>query len=373
MNDLPLYRHAGPALAAPDTHKGLWFERFFDRYGAAAQWTIPELVGENSQSPKAEWIGTLPGSCGDTLALQTAALERIHLVEALAGDLRCYCTDWHFVTGLGLPHPVENGFAWHPTLGVPYLSGAVTKGLVRAFVEAWEPLPDNTRRRWFGTEEKADIPEQAGTFIFFDALPVEPPRLASDIITPHMGRWYEDGDKYPLDPAVTPADWHDPLPVPFLVVESATFLFGAAVRPGQASDIRDQSQQELSQLMEVLEKALDWLGAGAKTAVGYGRMVSADKALAVLRQKAMEGPLVSRWIDDRLADIVSRQRSRQREALIGEALAKAWSELKEPFKAAVLIAIRARWENSGESWAEPRGKAARKARVIYGQPDQEVG
>ena len=35
------------------------------------------------------------------------------------------------VTGMGNPHPLESGFTWHPTLGMPYLPGSAV-GLVRA-------------------------------------------------------------------------------------------------------------------------------------------------------------------------------------------------------------------------------------------------
>ena len=43
-----------------------------------------------------------------------------------------FTTDGRFVTGTGRSHSVENGFAWHPTLGTPYLSGSSVKGMIRA-------------------------------------------------------------------------------------------------------------------------------------------------------------------------------------------------------------------------------------------------
>jgi CRISPR-associated protein Cmr6 len=263
--NLPLYETARAEPPTPETdgHRGLWFERFFNQYDPA--WKVLD-------QGKGAWIKQVAdmGRCGNEAALNRHAQSLHERAAFLGGEIRGFVTDWHFATGLGNPHPVENGFLWHPTLGVPYLPGAAVKGLVRAWVEQWDDKPDKQERlrTWFGTDDKSATPEQAGELIFFDALPVGPVTLAQDVMTPHYGKWYEQGGEIAdpaQEPEKVPADWHDPVPVPFLVVKSAKFIFAIAPR-------RLKFKDQVEPALRALENALDWLGAGAKTAVGYGRM-----------------------------------------------------------------------------------------------------
>lgn len=262
----------------PSAHRGLWFDRFFNGYDQT--WK----VGDSS---KKSWIDTVAGKTGEKAQLDTAKNSLSSLIEKLDGEVCVVESQWHFATGLGNTHPVENGFAWHPTLGVPYLTGAAVKGLVRAWMEEWDETRDNDKlHRWFGSEDKNPAKQkkdnQAGGFIFFDALPIEPVLLACDIMTPHMGEWYEKGEEDPMNPKVTPADWHDPVPIPFLVAKDIKLMFGIAPR-------NDDAKSELPQVMVALKNALKWLGAGAKTAVGYGRFSEPEKSSF---EKAAENKLV---------------------------------------------------------------------------------
>jgi hypothetical protein len=91
-----------------------------------------------------------------------------------------------------------------------------------------------------------------------------------------MGKWYEQGDDYtPTQEASSaPADWHSPVPVPFLVVKSGTaFEFMVAPRLTGNAHTDQHTRAELPRVLTELKNALEWLGAGAKTAAGYGRMV----------------------------------------------------------------------------------------------------
>ncbi|MCB1866619.1 MAG: type III-B CRISPR module RAMP protein Cmr6 [Chromatiales bacterium] len=271
---LPLYQqdqHVFPNNRPPiGAHRGLWFERFFNRYS-------DDATGLESDQAKQEWIQTVQGTVGNRRDLLRHAHQVIALAKTCQGGYGQFKNDWHFATGLGLPHPVENGFAWHPVLSVPYLPGAAVKGLVRAYFEQWTDLPETlikTRlRTWFGSESKNAKIMEAGWYVFFDAIPTDRPKLIADVMTPHMGKWYESGAVNPGGPDNTPADWHDPVPVPFLAVRDLTLLFAVGVRPKLPKDIALQAREELNELWEALANALDWLGAGAKTAVGYGRMV----------------------------------------------------------------------------------------------------
>jgi CRISPR-associated protein Cmr6 len=298
----PLYRDAlDKSKPAGEFHRGLWFERFVDFYQVKnGVWEIPKP--KDGANPKGGWIKDVVGQCGNVDELKRHALGLAERLAFLGGEYRGFETDWHFATGLGNPHPVENGFLWHPSLGVPYLPGAAVKGLVRAWIEQWDETERDRRvRDWFGvdpdTAKKSGIPEQAGGLIFFDALPVGQVWLEQDVMTPHYGKWYEEGGKI-ADPAnepeKVPADWHDPVPVPFLVVKSAKFVFGIAPR-------RPKHKDQVEPALQALENALDWLGAGAKTAVGYGRMKTAPDVKAMLDGLLAEKERESRRLQEELA------------------------------------------------------------------------
>ncbi|NNJ85013.1 MAG: type III-B CRISPR module RAMP protein Cmr6 [Gammaproteobacteria bacterium] len=367
---LPLYCDASPGLskAPTDGHAGLWYERFFDRY--REDWSL----WDNS---KQDWIATVAGddtkgrACGSSENTLTAAADRQReLIRALGGEPRCFKTEWRFVTGLGLPHPVENGFLWHPTLGVPYLPGATVKGLVRSWVEVWDKLDEDDKlnekaRRarlkfWFGSEGKE--PEYAenfmtGGFIFFDALPVTPPCLVADVMTPHMGKWYAQGSdigNIAAEPEKVPADWHDPVPVPFLVVRDASFLFGIAPRPHPDPVVRQRMVDELPDVLDALKNALDWLGAGAKTAVGYGRFV-----------EDVSTDDLTPWVLERIKELAKKDNSNEETVLRGKQLALLWSALEEgEEKNRARKGIKAYWRNKGW-WDKPPSKKMRDARKIY--------
>ncbi len=273
----PLYRDLSrrdviKRSAPANAHTGLWYSKFFNQYERerrpeGSKWRLTELPKEVDDA-KTRWIKTVVGLRGDGPTLREQSERRRRLVKALGGRSQTFVNDWHFVTGLGLPHPVENGFAWHPTLGLPYLPAASVKGVVRAWVEVWSGWHDELKAErsmdWFGT------PDQAGRWIFFEALPVAPVRLAKDVMTAHQGQWYAEGDQIidpEKEPERVPADWHSPNPVPFLVVEQARFLFSIAPRELDRAD----TAEALEQVFEALTQALGTIGAGAKTAVGYGR------------------------------------------------------------------------------------------------------
>ena len=173
-------------------HKGLWFERFFNQYDAG--WSVPA-------KGKSQWIKAVEGSCGDDVQMEQANHRRIKLIRSLGGEFGIFNLDWHFVTGMGNAHPVENGFSWHPTLGTPWIPGSTVKGLVRAWVER-ELIPTGHCDKklvymFFGSESKnpdeCEEDNRAGALLFFDAIPVNKVQLTTDIMTPHYGKWYEQG------------------------------------------------------------------------------------------------------------------------------------------------------------------------------------
>ena len=250
------------------SNPGLVWAKFCDR------WDSTECKPLGAPK-KLEWINKFTGTTGDAKQLTRAAEWQKALAESLGGQHEAFVTDAPFVTGMGLEHPVENGFAWHHTLGVPCLPASSVKGLVRAWAEHWLKEDQGAILRIFG-----DAAEGAGvgSVILFDALPLAPVALMAEVLTPHDGGWRQNPDK-------APSDWHSPVPIPFLAMApGAKFLFSAAPRPGSSTGAQDTET-----FMGWLAEALEWLGAGAKTAAGFGRFLNEEaRARQALERKEAE-------------------------------------------------------------------------------------
>lgn len=251
----PLPANLCVEIKPDNANAGLWYDKFFNHWS--------EDFASVPDSGKAAWIrksATHP--CGEKMQLADMAQRREAWAEALGAHLFYFKTDGRFMTGLGREHPVENGFAWHHTLGVPYLPGSSIKGLLRAWVRELGVDRDNITRL-FGPQGQKQA--SVGSVIIGDALPPEPVQLAAEVMTPHYDRYYQGEQAQ-----APPADWHDPTPIPFLAVETnQKFVFALVARRSKnAQDIAD-----CKNLVSWLDDALAWLGAGAKTSVGYGRFV----------------------------------------------------------------------------------------------------
>ncbi len=264
---LPLYNQAfheenSFAVNPGKGNTGLWYNKFFGGWekgrwqlndGAKLVW-IKKAVWEKEDKEVRRKIG-------DFQLLSEYTNRISHLVQALNGETRIYSTNWHLATGLGLSHPIENGMTWHHTLGVPYLPGSSVKGIVRTWAEQWVGHSSEEINRIFGPwheDKKSRDQKTVSTIIFFDALPVQPVELAADIMTPHYKEYYRGDEKIP-------GDWYDPNPIPFLTVGAGQpFVF--AVAPREKENISD-----LNLVLQWLDEALTTIGAGAKTAAGYGR------------------------------------------------------------------------------------------------------
>lgn len=250
----PLYQGARGArlISATVGNAGLWYDKFCDRWNA--DWNSLGDIG------KRDWIanianldGTAAKRVGDRELLGEAAARQRDLTKKLGGRTFPLATVWRFASGLGRSHPVKNGFAWHHVLGTPYLPGSSVKGVARAWA-VWTGFTDI--ERLFGPRAEPGAALRAGSVIFLDALPIEPVALDADVMTPHYAPWYQEGE--------VPGDWHSPTPIPFLTVaREQTFQFALLPRtPADAADCE--------QAAKLLRGALETLGAGAKTAAGYG-------------------------------------------------------------------------------------------------------
>lgn len=255
--------HKGLAHAPLELCKGnagLWYDKFCDHWDDRS-WTL-----SGDDGGKLAWIETVTKQrVGDEVLMDESLSRVIRLTIARSGVFGLFETECRFVTGLGRGHPVENGFTWHPTLGVPYLPGSSIKGLVRAWAEC------DAEPRWSNEQVNAVLgsPGAAGQVVFLDALPVAPVTLEADVMTPHFAGWGHD------DP---PGDWRRPIPVPFLVTGPQTaFVF--SIIP-----LRSTSALTVTSVFEWLCAALTFAGAGAKTSVGYGRFRLNTQATDARRQ-----------------------------------------------------------------------------------------
>ena len=252
MNNIPLYQGAEIANLPHSGNAGLWYDKFCHSW---------ESLSEPVKVDKDKWIATVTNKThGDRDLLRRHSERQQEMTDCLNGRYVKLQTSSPFVTGLCRNHPVENGFLWHHTHGVPYLPGASVKGLVGAWAKYWERETKDIWQPILGSKS------QVGEVIFFDALPEGPVMLTADIMTPHYSEYYQDGKP--------PGDWINPNPIPFLSVKQGA-IFGFIVAPRRQSA---EAASHCETACHWLTNALDWIGAGAKTAVGYGRFNEARPA-----------------------------------------------------------------------------------------------
>nr|4W8V_A Chain A, CRISPR system Cmr subunit Cmr6 [Pyrococcus furiosus DSM 3638]4W8V_B Chain B, CRISPR system Cmr subunit Cmr6 [Pyrococcus furiosus DSM 3638] len=142
---------------------------------------------------------------------------------------------------------------------VPERCSRLCKEFLRIFGEKKVPEIIDELIRIFGTQKKE------GEVVFFDAIPIaeeiaDKPILELDIMNPHYGPYYQSGEKN----VPPPGDWYDPIPIFFLTVpKDVPFLVAVGGRD------RELTEKAFS----LVKLALRDLGVGAKTSLGYGRLV----------------------------------------------------------------------------------------------------
>lgn len=270
--------------AAPGHHFGLYYA------GWNNDFTKPHSgTGDVLRST----VCKLPTHARDLL---TALAERqTAAAESLSGQIFTYpaIASAPFATGLGNEHPLENGFAFLSPYGLPYLPGSGVKGVIRKAAEElmsgeWgdhQSWNEEIIRALFGPGEEdpsRDSNPQQGALCFWDVLPTPPASIKNDkalltveIMTPHHSGYYQDG--------TTPNTSESPTPISFLAVAAAAgFTFHVQCNSARLSPEQQSSWQAL--IEAAFTHAGKWLGFGAKTAVGYGRM-NLDPGVAAQRER----------------------------------------------------------------------------------------
>lgn len=282
----PLYKSSEGAKFSTEANAGLWYDKFVDRWEGNS-W-------DQAKANKLAWIKTVTGPVGCPKLINEFATRVKRLAEQSAGRAFVLTTESRFVTGLGREHPLENGFAWHHTLGTPYLPGSSIKGLIRNWAKQWEGQTKEEVNAILGG------PGCVGRVLLLDALPTHPPELEADVMTPHYSAYYQSSGKT----VEAPGDWLSPTPIPFLVVAANT-PFQFALLPNTPADI-----PHLATVEQWLRDALIWLGAGAKTAVGYGRFAEIVQKAAVPvvpRAPSKISDITTEQLKQRLAELSSSQ------------------------------------------------------------------
>ncbi len=226
-----------------------------------------------------------------------------------------------FSTGLGNEHPLENGFAFLHPYGLPYLPGSGVKGVLRQAArelaginsgDSWEIESDwsaGAINALFGKEDSNDA--QRGALGFWDVLPQIKGNnsLTVEVMTAHQSHYYQKGD--------SPHESGQPNPLNFLTVPPGsdfTFQvvcdlpFLARIAPELAAE--DHWKKLLRQ---AFEHAFDWLGFGAKTAVGYGAMAR-NQEMEQKRQE--EGKSRKRAIEQERQRAEDEQKKQERLAAL---------------------------------------------------------
>jgi CRISPR-associated protein Cmr6 len=226
-----------------------------------AQWG---LDAEGSKAAAAHAACAMPASA--LALLKSLHRRQVDLARAL-GEARCCVieaeTTAPFATGLGLEHPIENGFSFMSPYGLPYLAGSGVKGVLRRAAEELAIEPDQINAL-FGPEDVEVA--QRGVLTCWDVFPRCESGMTVEIMTPHFSGYYQDKD--------TPHDAGSPNPIPFLAVPAGTKLdfvltIDAALLPSAVGAALVDWQ---AVVRRIVAHAFNWLGFGAKTAVGYGAM-----------------------------------------------------------------------------------------------------
>ncbi|MDW8324681.1 MAG: type III-B CRISPR module RAMP protein Cmr6 [Burkholderiales bacterium] len=262
-----------------------------------------------------------------------------HLLQHLEGGRPDFCLTARSRIALHLSRAggLENAnCCLHPIYGFAYLPGSGLKGLAYAYachlyattdwaanggeeqqaqfvcevedIFGW--APNQARQaaeanRYDPRSARAgqrDHEQQRGAVVFHDAFGEQrdgsPPELEIDVLTCHYPAYYQGSG--------SPGDWQSPRPVTFLTIAAGT-KFRFRVRPADCAIP--------SSLVEAAKRlllgGLYWLGAGAKTAAGYG------------------------WFDDHWEEDPETRKQREAQAIeerrraAAQRLVEAWQSLNQ--------------------------------------------
>ena len=175
--------------------------------------------------------------------------------------------EWRLAVGMGnRANAHEIGLSLHGTYGWPVIPGSSLKGLAAAWALESKAKAEDVARIFGaprpGQPDGEHKPADAGrgSVRFLDAIP-DGTRVtvAVDVLTPHVKPYYDSVAADSRKLLVPPGEYHNPVPVSFLTVSGAF-----------AVDLYGPDPGDVDQAARWLKEAGRELGAGAKTAAGYG-------------------------------------------------------------------------------------------------------
>ncbi len=208
------------------------------------------------------------------------------------------------------PAQLEEAQRWQDAYRNPETRDAVPRDRLEALIKA---TLNREQQRYqeqpfkllddLGTDPKLrDAVRNRGALMFWDVIP-EPAggKLAVDIMTPHYGNYY-----YQDQGNTTPHDSGQPNPILFLTVPpGSSFEFFVQCDFAALPESLRNSWQTL--LEAAFQHAFDWLGFGAKTAVGYGQMKKSKQVQQLqLNKQERWHHEISEWTDKQLAERLSK-------------------------------------------------------------------
>ncbi|MCY2963923.1 MAG: type III-B CRISPR module RAMP protein Cmr6 [Planctomycetota bacterium] len=298
------------SLVAQNTHPGLQLDRFVPSYSPTG---AKLKFSEDIQKPALETFVRVNNRADIAQAEWTGWHQRRRTtLQGLQAIRLCAATTGPFTLHLARASALENaGICLHPLYGFVYLPGTGLKGLAHAYAsEVWLPAQSDREAGWkkicevFGTApspflndlaNRHGVPNPnmsaAGAVVFHDAWPMEWPKVVMDILNSHHGDYYSAGLKVDANQEArvpSPGDWESPVPNYFLSVLPET-AFDFALSPRRLDQTptapsTDDSTSPMQLAAQWLVGGLTHLGAGAKTAAGYGgfRLVEAPQAIPAL-------------------------------------------------------------------------------------------
>lgn len=317
-----LYRGCDISSRPSDANTGLWYDKFANKWPSVDALRVKQ-DDESGRFDKLEWIQTVTGKTGDQTLIQNQVLRRSLLLNCIEASTVYFKNAGPFVTGLGRSHPVENGFAWHHTQGTAYLPGSSVKGMVRDWAVNWAQVDPEMLLRIFGsTNDNRNTNRRVGSVLFWDALPIAPLMLEADIMTVHYDDYYQAQK--------VPGDWLSPTPIPFLVV-AAGQGFQFAISPGNPAH---GSIEDCEHVVTWMTQALENIGAGAKTASGYGRF-EPDDGLATTMASRVNARVTAQQQERERAEQVARMADASAAAkeLMEDIVANDWNNNRDKFLA----------------------------------------
>ena len=155
-----------------------------------------------------------------------------------------------------------------------------------------------------------------------------------------------------------PGDWFGPVPIPFLTTGvGARFQFAVVPRT-------PNGDKDLETVAKWLTGALDRMGAGAKTAVGYGRFREPGATRSPESRNAQVAPReTARWVKLRVE--LEPQRNRLKGLLVGEDKQEAFSDEQSATQLIEALTAEERHRLTGrDPNATGRKRRKRKAIVV---------